>query len=166
MKMRPIVFLLGLGAFASTTLAQSPGTFTATGSLSTTFPWSATLLPNGKALILIHGDGNIGRTQSSELYDPSTGTFTATGERTTSGGYTATLLPSGKVLIAETWATGANGYVSLGHAELYDPDTGTFAATGDMTAARAGGIATLLNNGKVLIAGGWVTPEGRAVDIY
>jgi hypothetical protein len=156
-----IVFLLGLTGFAATILAQTPGTFTATGNLPTTFPWSATLLPDGKVLVLADGNSDTGKVAADEIYDPRTGTFMATGDRSPNGGYMATLLPNGKVLIAETWGTGANGHVSLGHAELYDPDTGKFAVTGDMTEARAGGTATLLNNGKVLIAGGWVTPEGH-----
>jgi len=60
-------------------------------------------------------------------------------------GYTATLLPSGKVLIA-----GGNAAT----AELYDPATGTFTRTGDMTTPRSNHSATLLPDGKVLIAGG------------
>jgi len=39
-------------------------------------------------------------------------------------------------------------------AELYDPASGTFAATGNLGISRNGYTATLLKNGKVLIAGG------------
>ena len=64
---------------------------------------------------------------------------------------TFTLLPNGKVLA--TGGSGADGHAVAG-AELYDPETGTFLATGRMMVPRIGHTATLLPNGKVLIGGG------------
>ncbi len=145
--------------------AQSPGTFTATGNMTTprSFP-TATLLADGR--VLIAGENVFdprGPAQArAELYDPRTRTFTATGNMTPRAGHTATLLPDGKVLIAggAIPRTGSLEDLVLASAELYDPGTGTFSATGQMSTARHGAIATLLNNGKVLIAGGAYFGQG------
>ena len=82
------------------------------------------------------------------MYRPSTETTTVTGTMTTARPfYTDTLLPDGAVLIA--------GHPYLSSAELYDPGTGTFLATGDMTVLpRVFHTATLLPDGTVLVAGG------------
>jgi hypothetical protein len=63
--------------------------------------------------------------------------------------FTATLLPDGDVLVA-----GGGGGDRLASAELYDPLTGTWTATGEMTEPYYGHTATLLPNGTVLVAGG------------
>ena len=91
-------------------------------------------------------------TQSSA---PATGTWTATGSMITGRAeHSATLLPDGMVLIAGGVADNREKTV-LASAELYDPSTGTWTATGSMMTPRSQHTATLLRNGKVLVAGGY-----------
>jgi len=148
------LFLWGLGAFASTILAQTPGTFTPTGSMAASrYLHTATLLADGRVLI---AGGNAAGT--AELYDPATGAFASTGNMTTPRtAHTATLLPNGKVLIT-------GGYGPLASAELYDPATGMFSATGTMNSSRAVHTATLLADGRVLIAAGSATTSAELYD--
>ena len=51
-------------------------------------------------------------------------------------------------------AGGINGTTSLNTAQLYNPTAGTWAAAGNLNAARHGHTATLLADGRVLVAGG------------
>jgi hypothetical protein len=48
----------------------------------------------------------------------------------------------------------SNGTTVIKTAELYDPVTNTWRATGEMKTARRGHTATVLNNGKILVVGG------------
>ncbi len=73
--------------------------------------------------------------------------------------HTATLLPDGRVLIAGGLVNDRLDGRASALAELYDPDRGTWAATGKMRQARWNHTATLLANGKVLVAGGY--DDGR-----
>jgi hypothetical protein len=150
-----------------------PGLFTATPSANLTSPryaHTSTLLGNGKTLVA-GGEGNANLV-NTELYDPAIGTFTPTKDAQNNltscaprFDHTATVLLDGKVLLAGGYHGGA-GVVGLPEAELYDPATGVFTATtGPMITARYSHAATLLPDGKVLIAGGtnfvvWLNSDG------
>ncbi|MGA8223913.1 MAG: kelch repeat-containing protein [Candidatus Acidiferrales bacterium] len=88
--------------------------------------------------------------------------FLPTGTMTTPRGeHTAMFLSTGEALVAG----GINRFnfvlltrtcvpIATNIADLFDPATGTFTATGSMTTARSGHTATVLQDNKVLVAGG------------
>jgi hypothetical protein len=118
---------------------------------------TATLLPNGKVLVVGGTTDFINDLTSAELYDPATGIWTPTGSlNVRRRAHTATLLPGGKVLVAGGLQDGQSGsnYHAISSAELYDPATGTWTMTGFLAKVRGDHTATLLSNGKVLVAGG------------
>jgi hypothetical protein len=149
MKTRQLIVV----AFVYSALAQSTGTFTATGNMTAPrFIHTATLLPDGRVLIAggnttCYIGGTCLRPDHAELYDPATGTFTATGSMTTAYAASAVLLPNGKVLIAGGDITGTIGV------ELYDPSTGEFHGAGKPTTLKSVDSTALLNDGRVLLIG-------------
>ena len=91
---------------------------------------------------------------SAAVVAPRAAAWTATGKMITPRlGHTAILLLDGRVLVVGGGAAveGANDHTS---AELYDPGTGTWTSTGSMVAPGLDFSATLLADGKVLVAGG------------
>jgi hypothetical protein len=133
----------------------------------------ATLLGNGNVLITggftpanPSGTGD----NTAEVYNvfgTAAGTFTATATNMSSGhvGHTSTLLnpTSGTVLIAG----GENGSSNcLQTAEIYTSSTNSFTSTGSMSNGRCNHSATLLSNGKVLMAGGWIVFGDGGVIFY
>lgn len=136
--------------------------------LSMTEPREAAVavsLPTG--LVLIAGGaervGTPSSLASAELFDPLTLASASTASLSQRREYpTATLLANGKVLIAGGYDNGDGGGVdgdpgvgALASAELYDPLSGSFSATGAMQDARYHASAVLLADGRVLVIGGF-----------
>ena len=126
-----------------------------TGSMSTPRSFfTLTQFHNGMVLAAGGEDSSGNPLSTAELYNPATGKWTSTGSMTIARfNHTATLLSNGKVLVAG----GSCSYTSctaLASAELYNPATGKWTLTGSMHVARENHTATLLANGKVLVAGG------------
>ncbi len=119
------------------------GTWSYTGNTSRVGGDKATLLQNGKVLVVAG--------HNAELYDPATGTWSSTGNlNTTYCCGTATLLQNGKVLVV-----GGSSDDEKKIAQLYDPATETWSITGNLNTGRwYAHTATLLPNGKVLVAAG------------
>lgn len=145
-------------ATASPSTAAAAGTWTAIASmLEGREGHAATLLSDGR--VLVAGGSE---TTRSELYDPATGAWAASGDMVEARqGHTATLLPDGRVLVVGGVRpgfdeNGVGGNIALASAELYDPATRSWTATGNMLDTHGRGhTATLLPNGSVLIAGGY-----------
>ncbi|MCB8991086.1 MAG: hypothetical protein H6664_07115 [Ardenticatenaceae bacterium] len=112
---------------------------------------TATLLSDGRILVVGGSSGYTVREATAELYDPVTNSWSyADSMSTPRTGHTATLLPDGRVLVAG----GRNGGSSFTSAELYDPISDTWSAAASMTNGRIYHTATLLPDGRVLVTGG------------
>jgi len=136
--------------------------WTPAGSMATArLDHTATLLPSGKVL----GAGGLDASfpsstlASAELYDPTTNAWSPAapmiGARARQ---TATLLSDGRVLVVGglsvalreggIWPSQSTG------AEIYDPKANRWIATAPMALYRLDQTATLLSDGRVLVAGG------------
>ncbi|MGW3285414.1 kelch repeat-containing protein [Streptomyces sp. NPDC001002] len=141
---------------------QGPGSWASVGEL----PWArshfgadgggAVLLADGRVLVVGGADGALTATAEAAVLDPAAMTWTATGPLATGRRiHTATRLKDGRVLVAG----GQQGAVAdplrpLASAEIYHPASGTWSATGAMAQGRFGHSASLLPDGRVLVAGG------------
>jgi hypothetical protein len=167
----------------------STNAFTETGSLGVRrASKTATLLRDGRVLFAggyyCAPAGQDGIWATAEVYDPRTGVFSPTGSMHAPREFhTATLLADGRVLIAgglsgapattstailASFETAETSASVLATAEIYDPVTGTFSKTGSMSTFRDHHTATLLADGRVLVAGGGgeAYASSTSADVY
>jgi hypothetical protein len=142
----------GNDTFTATAELYDPatGAWTSAASMSTSRgSGCSALLAAGKLLVLGGSDPDM-----AAVYDPAGNTWTSTTQQMSAARFlpACVLLDSGKLLV--TGGLDAAGTASTATAELYDPATGAFTATGSMSTARYWHTATKLADGKVLVAGG------------
>ena len=140
---------------ANSTLTNGTGAFS--GTLKTDGNQTITATDTAAASIT-------GTSTSIHVLAPASG-FTPTGSMLNAReDHTATLLNDGRVLVVGGmhWAavqfcpqgTSCFRLSALASAEIFDPGTGEFTATGGMSVARVFHTATLLGDGRVLVTGG------------
>lgn len=135
--------------------------------------FTQTLLNDGKVLIvggnqLFQWTTNQGykyyqQLNSGEIFDPSAAQYTLTGSLNSARvHHRAVLLNDGSVLITggmfdtDPFSSIQEKYISYDTAEIYNPTTSQFTLLANkMTTKRSNHIMIKLNNGKVLLAGGF-----------
>jgi hypothetical protein len=169
--------VLVVGGYGNTTTLNSAeiydpdtGMWTSTDHMATARgSHTATLLPDGTVLVVGGDNDSANSLASAERYSPngsgnkwtSAGTMT-NGDR---ANHTATLLPEGEVLVAGGFGCVVHDecvYGEVATCELYSPAGSTWSDIASMNVARSFHTATLLPNGKVLVAGSENAPEELA----
>ena len=114
-------------------------------------------------ILVVGGAGPAGPTQASEIYDPATRSSAPTADlRAARTGHSSVLLSDGRVLVAGGLDAAGTPVPS---AEIYEPASvrrlpdgtlaqGVWTPAGQLVTPRAGATATVLTDGRVLVAGG------------
>jgi hypothetical protein len=161
----PVTPSLPAAVTAPSTPTASPvtdpaGLWIPTGTMGTPrYEHAAVRLLDGRVLVVGccggGGDASLQDLISAELYDPDSGTWSPTGSmaQRLRANVVATpmLLRDGKVLVL----VADDAEESILNAEVYDPASGNWTATGQMVqgADFVGDTAAVLQDGKVLVAG-------------
>jgi N-acetylneuraminic acid mutarotase len=130
-----------------------------------TYGHAATLLRDGRILVT-GGRGQARKAfASAMIYDPAKNTWSSAGSgsmKTPRYMHTAILLNNGMVLVTGGCNSDIPCYLNsqgtvTGTAELFDPVNNVWLAASDMNIPRFGHAATLLDDGRVAISGGYTT---------
>jgi hypothetical protein len=137
------------------TVAVTATELTVAGKLSTA-RWyhTASLLPSGQVFIAGGMNDDYDFADPAELYDPAAGKFHDAGPVSRIE-HSATVLANGDVLLAGGFAISNTGvYGPSNTADLRKAGSGVIQPTGSMNSSRSNHSATLLQDGRVLLAGG------------
>ena len=154
----------GPGAITGANIyTPASGTFVSTGSMNRgRFDFAMSTLADGR--VFVAGGDATSPMNATETFDPSSGTFTIPDTLGANPGCqgriapTATRLLDGRVLIAGGAGRATPNLVNACWpviSEIFDPVTNTIIETGVLVVGRFRHTATLLTDGRVLIAGGW-----------
>jgi hypothetical protein len=125
------------------------------------FGFTATLLPNGRILVVGGGWGSA-PAQTAELYDPATGTSEPVNHPLTPRYYGAAVaLSDGRVALVGGEDKDGTAIRAI---EIYDPKTNTFTLGGDAVEGRFRPAVASLRDGRILMAGG--VPYSRSNEAF
>ena len=138
---------------ATVTVTVTPTELTSVGKMSTArYFHTASLLPNGQVFIAGGMNDDYDYANPADLYDPVAGKFHDAGQVSRLE-HSATVLANGDVLLAGgLWEGGP--WAPSNTAELRKAGSGVIQPTGSMNTSRSNHSATLLLDGRVLLAGG------------
>ena len=125
---------------------------------------TATLLNDGRVLIVADTDGATAPVSVTQIYDPASSKFVATNPSVAAHAFhTATILADGRVLI-----TGGQPVFNtfIATSEIFDPKSGLFSATGSLTVSRSSHSAALLQDGRVLVTGGYNSTDLNSAELF
>ena len=133
---------------------------------------SATLLKDGRVIVTGGMNENLELMGTTEIFDPDTGKWIEHASmRTVRRGHFTLTLNDGMVAVVGGVGQTLGGLGILANisavgallsTEIYDPQTDTWSRASDMREGHSGGLAVLLKDGRVLIAGGYNQAEGLA----
>ncbi|MCS6825234.1 MAG: hypothetical protein NZ553_01335, partial [Caldilinea sp.] len=116
---------------------------------------TATLLPDGRVLVVGGVGAGITTFTAAEAYDPVSDAWMTMGAmQHLRAGHTATPLPDGTVLVVGGYDPTDESFTIFASAERFHPATNTWSPVAPMTTPRQHHVAVLLPSGEVLIVGG------------